>query len=221
MINFQITIKPFKVMRFMAAATAVLVALVSPAPVSNANDRPVKLVHVRNVRQERIDLIKGELGPRLTKATEREIQDVSAVIVDECAQHGIDPLFVLAIIESESNFDIEAVSPTGARGLMQIIPSTFKQVSTAKRMFDPVENVRAGIRYINKIRTEYRFRDPETYLFAYNQGPGAVVDHYKNGTPMAEEAEAYIPRVMTKYRNLLVKYGFKPKEAKKLFLASR
>jgi hypothetical protein len=217
--EFTITIKPTKIVKSIVFAAALIFSLASPAPISSATDSMSAIERADRVK--RVDVIRGELEPRLTKATHTEIDVVSETIADECFQRGIDPLFVLAIIESESNFDIEAVSPTGARGLMQIIPSTFRQVSDAKRMFDPIENVRAGIRYISKLRTEYRFRDPETYLFAYNQGPGAVIDHYKNGTPMAAEAQSYVPTVMSKYKTLLKRYGFAPKDAKKLFLAKR
>lgn len=230
MIEYRFSIRPVGVMKWTVVTAAILFGLGIPQHVGQASDAPElfrpAVIHVPDpaiaIRAAAVKRIYAEMAPRMFEKLEpTEIMKLAEVIVDECREHGIDPLFVLAIIDGESNFDIEAVSPTGARGLMQLIPSTFRQVSKAKRMFDPFENVRAGIRYLAKIRNEYRFRDPETYLFAYNQGPGAVVDHYKNGTPMPEEAERYIPAVMTKYRNLLVKFGFKPREAKKLFLASR
>lgn len=209
-------------MRFVALIAAAVMVVGSPTHVSNASDMPPPEVTKAQLdREAKFHLVKNELGPKLTKATPQEIIAVSWVIVDECIMHGIDPLFVIAVIEGESNYDIEAISPTGSLGLMQLQPATFRLVSSAKRMLDPVENVRAGIRYIARIYKEYRFRDPETYLFAYNQGPQAVIDHYRNGVPMADEAQSYIPTIMTKYRKLLVKHGQKPKDAKKLFLAVR
>jgi soluble lytic murein transglycosylase len=152
-----------------------------------------------------------------------EVRQIAAAIVEECEQTGVDPLFVLAIIESESSFDIEAVSPTGARGLMQIVPSTFRQMSEAKRIFDPVENVRAGIRYVRHLwNSGFGKRGgPESVLLAYNQGPGAALAILKGTRQRPAEAQVYVPRVMNRYRALLSKYGHDPKDAKKLFLAMR
>jgi soluble lytic murein transglycosylase-like protein len=146
-----------------------------------------------------------------------EIRKVSETIVDECAKLGVDHLFIIAIIEAESNFDIEAVSPTGARGLMQIMPGTFREVSKAKRMFDPSENVRAGIRYVAKLYSQ-GFTTPWDVLLAYNQGPGTVLAVWKKQLSMPDEAQAYIPRVMSNYKALLVKSGKDPRNTKKLFM---
>lgn len=154
------------------------------------------------------------------KLEPEEVRKVSEAIIDECNETGVDHLFIIAIIEAESNFDIEAVSPTGARGLMQIMPGTFREVSNAKRMFDPVNNVRAGIRYVKKLYT-LGFTTPWDVLLGYNQGPSVVISVWKKKMPMPDEAKAYIPNVMAKYRILLSKAGKNPNETKKYFMASR
>lgn len=161
-----------------------------------------------------------ELAQRMfEKVDPPEILKISEAIVDECEKTGVDKLFALAVIDAESDFDVEAVSPTGARGLMQLMPGTFREVSSAKRMFDPVENVRAGIRYIAKLHAN-GFRWPEGVLLAYNQGPGAASQVYSGKASMPEEASTYIPNVMKKYRALLAKNGKNPKDAKKFFLVA-
>jgi soluble lytic murein transglycosylase-like protein len=125
-----------------------------------------------------------------------------------------DPLFVLAIIDAESNFRVEAVSKSGARGLMQILPSTFKSVSDARRMMDPVENVRAGIKYLAKLSG---FKKIDAVLMAYNQGPGTAQNVARYGHDIPDEAVAYMPRVIAKYKALLERSGRNPKFAHKYF----
>ena len=179
-----------------------------PTPAAIERDRQVKFVY-------------SELAPRMfEKLDPPEVKKVAETIVDECRLTGVDHLFALAIIEAESNFDVEAVSPTGARGLMQLMPGTFREVSDAKRMFDPSENVRAGIRYIAKLYSQ-GFKRPDTVLLAYNQGPGGAIAVAKEEMEMPEEAVNYIPRVMKKYRELLKKDGKNPKDAKKLFVIAQ
>lgn len=185
------------------STTAAVVPQRQPTAAEIKHERDVKIVH-------------DELAPRMTKATDKEVFAVSNTIVDECTRLNIDPLFILAIIENESGFDIEAVSPTGARGLMQIIPSTFKLVSDSKRMFDPVENVRAGVRYVQRLR-EHGFKRPETVLLAYNQGPAVAIATQGDLAVAPPEAQAFVPRVMSQYRKLLTKHGYNPKDARKLF----
>jgi soluble lytic murein transglycosylase-like protein len=168
------------------------------------------------VRAERIDAIRAELDTRIRNAHEGETARIAEVIVDESKRHGFDPWWVVAVIESESNFDIEAVSPTGARGLMQVIPSTFREVSSAKRMFDPVENVRAGITYLGKLSAA-GFRRADYILLAYNQGPKMAMDIVRGLAEPTEEAKGYAPTVMSRYQKLLKKTGRDPRAAWKLF----
>jgi soluble lytic murein transglycosylase-like protein len=223
LIDYTITlrVKPFKLVKNISAAAAMFFIIASPNHISQASDQIAAPVNFATIeRNNSISRVLSELEPKLVKATPVEIRRVSEVIVDECKKTGVDPLFVLAIIESESNYDLEAVSPTGARGLMQIIPSTFRAMSDSKRMFDPVENVRAGIRYIRHLR-DIGFGKrggPESILLAYNQGPGTAMIVYKDGFPIPDEAASYIPNVMSNYRKLLVKHGYHPKDARKLFI---
>jgi len=198
--------------------------LLIPIYTSQASD---KIVHrpsaAELARRTRLMQIENELLPRMTKSDAVEVRQISLAIIQECELHGIDPLFILAIIESESNFDPEAVSPTGARGLMQVIPSTFKMMSDAKKMFDPVENVRAGIRYVKHLHNSGfgKRGGPESILLAYNMGPGAALAVFKGEQERSYESEIYIPKVISKYKGLLVKHGKNPRDAKKLFLAMR
>jgi len=222
---FRITFRPFVwIKRLSLLSVAGLIAL-SPCSLEsvqalNISTQPVMLDTSAQAREQSIRKVYAELSPRMKDKLELvEIRKVSETIIDECAKLGVDYLFIIAIIEAESNFDIEAVSPTGARGLMQIMPGTFREVSNAKRMFDPAENVRAGIRYVAKLYSQ-GFTTPWDVLFAYNQGPGTVVAVWRKQITMPEEAQTYIPRVMNNYRTLLAKNGKSTKDTKKLFMVA-
>ncbi len=144
------------------------------------------------LRQKQISMVRAELLSRMKKASVDEVQRVSEAIVQECQKTGVDPLFVLAIIESESGFDFEAVSAVfdrngnpraNAKGLMQLIPSTARAMGVTK-IFDPVDNVRGGIRYIRHLWDGGfgRRGGPESVLLAYNQGPGVALAVYRDAS---------------------------------------
>jgi soluble lytic murein transglycosylase len=103
---------------------------------------------------------------------ERQINEASA-------QFGVEPALIASIINAESGFNASAVSPRGAVGLMQILPSTFEFVKTFEvfasdalgdDLFDPKVNILAGTAYLKYLLT--KFGDLKTALFAYNAGEG-------------------------------------------------
>lgn len=111
------------------------------------------------------------------------------------ARHELDALLVAAIIEAESGFDPRAVSPVGAQGLMQLMPSTpgYFQVEDAS---DPWINVELGSRYLSRLLREFD-GDLVLALAAYNAGPAAVSRF--NGIPPYRETRRYVSRVLALY----------------------
>lgn len=117
-------------------------------------------------------------------------------LVERAAQrHEIDPALVDAVIRAESGYNLAAVSPKGAAGLMQLMPSTARRLGARDR-FDPAENVEAGIRYLKSLREQ--FGDDRLALAAYNAGEGAVMRH--GGVPPYRETIEYVRRVEQLYR---------------------
>ncbi len=204
--------------------------LLNPNQTSSAADQvPPSLSAI--ARQNQITMIENELTPRMKKSEPSVVQSVSKTIVKECEVSGLDPLFILAIIESESGFDPEAVSAVvdrngnpkaNAKGMMQLLPSTAKEMGVTK-IFDPVDNVRGGIRYVRHLwdRGFGRKGGAESILLAYNQGPKTAISVLRGEVERPAEAQAFVPRVMARYRHLLTKNGKNPKDAKKLFLVAR
>jgi Rod binding domain-containing protein len=115
-------------------------------------------------------------------------------IIDRAAQEtGLDSALIRSVIQTESNGDPKAVSPSGAKGLMQLVESTAQELCV-QDPFDPDENIRAGSRYLKRMLD--RFGDLKLALAAYNAGPGNVEKH--SGIPPFEETRQYVERVTTR-----------------------
>lgn len=108
-------------------------------------------------------------------------------------RHQVDGLLVAAIISAESGFVPDAVSPKGAVGLMQILPST----GGASDLLDPLSNLDAGSRYLARLLREFN-GDLEMAVAAYNAGPAAVARY--GGVPPYTETRQYVRRVLSLYR---------------------
>jgi soluble lytic murein transglycosylase-like protein len=111
-------------------------------------------------------------------------------------RHRVDGLLMAAIVAIESGFTPEAVSPRGARGLMQIRPAVGAAYG-AKDLFDPYTNVDVGSRYFSSLMKDYE-GDLELTLAAYNAGPAAVARY--GGVPPYRETRAYVRKVTALYR---------------------
>lgn len=118
-------------------------------------------------------------------------------LVEEAAQkHGVDPMLVHSVIKAESNYNPAAVSPVGARGLMQLMPATARQLGV-HNSFNPKENIEGGVKYLKYLQE--KFQDPALALAAYNAGEGAVAK-YNNSIPPYRETQDYVVKVARNYR---------------------
>ena len=108
----------------------------------------------------------------------------------------LPPALVHAIIKAESNGQRKAVSPKGAKGVMQLMPFTSKRMRVVDP-FDPIENIEGGIRYIKELLVSFEGNLVNT-VAAYNAGPAAVRKY--GGVPPYQETRLYVRRVMDLYR---------------------
>jgi soluble lytic murein transglycosylase-like protein len=98
---------------------------------------------------------------------------------------------VIAVIQVESNFDPNALSPKNAQGLMQLIPETAERFGV-KDVWDPEQNLRGGMAYLRWLLDYFR-GDVRLALAGYNAGEGAVERH--QGVPPFDETQDYVRKV--------------------------
>ena len=118
--------------------------------------------------------------------------EVDRLVNSASDQHSVDPDLIRSVIKAESGFNARAVSPKGAQGLMQLMPSTASQLGV-KNAFAPGENIEGGTRYLRDLLVLYN-NDMAKALAAYNAGPQRVAQY--NGVPPYRETHAYVARVI-------------------------
>lgn len=133
-------------------------------------------------------LVRSVTGPKTPK------KDISEIVDRTARRHDVDPLLVHSVIQVESGYNSNAVSPKGAQGLMQLMPGTAKMLGVSDS-FDPEQNIEAGVKYLKYLESVYK--DDELALAAYNAGPAAV-ERY--GTvPPYRETQNYVKQVGRQY----------------------
>ncbi|PJZ52923.1 lytic transglycosylase [Leptospira adleri] len=135
---------------------------------------------------ESIRNVRGEL-----KGVEPTLAEI---IRKESEKNHLDPALVQSVIKAESGFKTNAVSPKGAIGLMQLMPSTANLLGVDDPS-DPAENVAGGTKFLSDLLNKYKNLDHA--LAAYNAGPGAV-DRY-GGIPPYKETQKYVAKVKKFY----------------------
>jgi len=131
----------------------------------------------------------------ITKAKPLDAKALNEVINSISDRHQIDPDLINSVIHAESGFNSHAVSPKGARGLMQLMPQTANQLGV-NNSFDPKDNVEGGTRYLRELLEQYNF-DIVKALAAYNAGPQRVQQYH--GVPPYYETRAYIARIIREF----------------------
>jgi soluble lytic murein transglycosylase-like protein len=121
---------------------------------------------------------------------------VDAFIVESGNRNQVDPMLLYAVMHQESTFKRQAVSPKGARGLMQLMPGTAARFGV-KNIFDPRQNIEGASRYIRFLLDTFD-GDVSLALAGYNAGEGAVMK-YGYRVPPYSETQEYVRRIGTRY----------------------
>jgi len=122
---------------------------------------------------------------------------VASLVRKLAPSYRVSPDLVLAVIEAESGFNPQAMSPKNAQGLMQLIPATAERFGVAD-VWDPEQNIRGGMAYLRWLMGRFE-GDVELVLAGYNAGEGAVERH--GGVPPYAETEAYVSRILARLGN--------------------
>jgi soluble lytic murein transglycosylase-like protein len=119
-------------------------------------------------------------------------EDAIATLIDRwAAARELDAMLVQAVVQVESGYNVRALSSKGAKGLMQLMPGTARELGVTDP-YDAEQNVRAGTAYLRRMFD--RFGNLEWALAAYNAGPEAVERH--SGIPPFAETREYVRRVL-------------------------
>jgi soluble lytic murein transglycosylase-like protein len=120
-----------------------------------------------------------------------------ALVEEAARKHGLPPELLHSVAAAESGYRVDAVSPKGAIGLMQMMPATAKAYGADPSI--PEQNVDAGAQYMRDLLLKYQGEDHQVSraLAAYNAGPGAV-ERY-DGVPPYQETRDYVARVIRDY----------------------
>lgn len=125
-------------------------------------------------------------------------ESFNSIATEKAAKYNLDPQLVKAVIKAESNWNPYAVSPKGARGLMQLMPSTAYELGVFNS-FDPEENIDGGTRYLRYLIEKFN-GDLTLAVAAYNAGPARV--EKAKSIPAIPETVQYVKRVMSLYSGL-------------------
>jgi soluble lytic murein transglycosylase-like protein len=138
-------------------------------------------------------------SPKASANSRREAKlspaDLGEMLTQAGHAHNLDVDLLASLVKAESNGDTRAVSRAGARGLMQLMPATAKDMGV-EDSFKPEENVRGGSTYLDALLTLYH-DNLAMALAAYNAGPEAVAKYH--GIPPYRETQAYVARVIHEF----------------------
>ncbi len=153
-------------------------------------------------------LAPAELPP--LNADGRRILALAPALLAAARDNDLDPLLLHAIAHVESRHNAQAVSPAGARGVMQVMPATAQRfgVADGRALFDAETNLRAAAALLRTLRKRYG-DDLRLILAAYNAGEGAVAKAGGN-VPNYPETQAYVRDVSAVYRRLAAHFTVSP-----------
>jgi Zn-finger nucleic acid-binding protein len=164
-------------------------------------------IFLERARIERIERETDELKEEGTTTTTAQTArrerrwttgrpNLDALIRQNGARYGVDPYLIFCVMEQESHFNAGAVSPVGARGLMQLMPGTAARFGV-RRVHDPAQNIAGGTRFLKQLLGRFNGR-VELVLASYNAGEGAVMK-YGNRVPPYRETRNYVRRISGRY----------------------
>ncbi len=161
----------------------------------------IERARIDHIERERVSAeeVAGAAGvkskPRERRWTTGSIR-LDSIIKQNGTRYGVDPYLVFCVMEQESHFNSRAVSPMGARGLMQLMPGTAARFGV-RNSHDAAQNVSGGTRYLKELLKRFNGR-VDLVLAGYNAGEGAVMK-YGNRVPPYSETRNYVRRIIARY----------------------
>ncbi len=122
---------------------------------------------------------------------------LDTLILQNGSRYNVDPYLIFLVMEQESHFNTHAVSPRGARGLMQLMPGTGHRFGV-RRPHDPAQNIAGGTRYLRELLDRFNNR-VDLVLASYNAGEGAVAK-FGHRVPPYQETRNYVKKISKQYK---------------------
>jgi len=148
--------------------------------------------HFTNVRSDRRYRLYIKTGSLKGK---QYIRDYDTIIQRAAQQFGVETHLIKSIIMAESSFDPNAISKSGAQGLMQLMPPTANDMEV-HNPFDPEENIFGGTKYLSLLLKKFN-QDKKLAIAAYNVGPSVVA--HSNSVPLIPQTRRFVTKVMKYY----------------------
>ena len=156
----------------------------------------------------RVDRIEVEDAETIAKAGKKERgwssgrPGLDSLIRQSGNKYGVDPYLIFLVMEQESHFNTHAVSPKGARGLMQLMPGTAARFGV-RRPHDAAQNISGGTRYLRELLNRFNNR-VDLVLASYNAGEGAVAK-FGNRVPPYRETRNYVKKISYRYKRTIAR----------------
>jgi len=151
--------------------------------------------HFTNIRSDRRYRLYIKTGRIKGK---QYIQNYDTIIQRAAQQFGVESHLIKSIIMAESSFDPNAISQSGAKGLMQLMPPTANDMKV-DNPFDPEENIFGGTKYLSLLLKKFN-HDKKLAIAAYNVGPSVVA--HSNSVPLIPQTRRFVEKVMKYYSKL-------------------
>jgi hypothetical protein len=153
--------------------------------------------------------VDSKAGPSSNQDARLSAADLGEMLTKAGHEHNLDVDLLASLVKAESGGNAHAVSRAGARGLMQLMPATAKNLGV-ENSFKPDENVRGGSTYLDALLIRYH-DNLALALAAYNAGPEAV-DKY-HGIPPYRETQTYVARVIHEFNRRVLARGAQTRQS--------
>ena len=174
----------------------------------SANESPAGAWYKRGsmsmfIDRSRLDRIELEDPATIAKVGKKERgwstgrPGLDSLIRQNGNKYNVDPYLIFLVMEQESHFNTGAVSPKGARGLMQLMPGTAARFGV-RRAHDAAQNISGGTRYLRELLNRFNNR-VDLVLASYNAGEGAVAK-FGNRVPPYKETRNYVKKISYRYK---------------------